>query len=139
MKDSNRSTHFICATSFPANYSSVDFETKGDLGGARSSSENTNFFAGSGPGGKSENVSFATNRCSEKGCVFPASPERHGKCSYHWHEQQEPVLFRSHQPTGLLLDPARSLPAEQEYEGSRKRDRRRLANLWEQFQNEGTP
>jgi len=139
MKDSNRSIHFLCATNFPANYSSVDFKTKEDLCSTRSTGGNANFFNGSGAGGKSESVSFTTNRCSEKGCVFPASPKGQGKCSSHWHEQQEPMLFRSRQPTGLLLDPARSLPAEQEYDGSRKRDRRRMANLWEQFQSEGTP
>lgn len=139
MKDSNRSIHFLCVTDFPGHHSSVDFKTKEDLTGAQATGAGSSSFAGSGYIGKAESVSFTTNRCSEKGCVFPASPERHGKCSYHWHEQQEPVLFRSHQPTGMLLDPARSLPTEQEFDGSRKRDRRRLANLWEQFQSEGTP
>ena len=138
MKDSSRSIHFLCATSFPARISSVDFKTnKEDPRSTTATCENRSFSAGGGPAGKSGSVSFTTNRCSEKGCVFPASPKGQGKCSYHWHEQQEPVLFRSHQPTGLFLDPARSLPTEKEYDGSRKRDRRRLANLWEQFQNEG--
>ena len=85
-----------------------------------------------------ESVSFSTARCSEKGCVFPASSQGSGKCSYHLHQLEEPVLFRSHQPTGLLLDPARSMPMERDDRGSRKRDRRRMAAIWEQFQSDGT-
>ena len=88
---------------------------------------------------KPETVAFPTPRCSEKGCVFPASSLDSGKCSYHMHQEEEPVLFCSHQPTGLLLDPTRTAPAEKEYDGSRKRDRRRMAAIWEQFQSDGTP
>lgn len=139
MKDSSRNIYFFSTTNLPAGFSSVGFETREDRGNPQPTGEARSFSTGNGPGGKPVAVSFTTSRCSEKGCVFPASPKGHGKCSNHWHEQQEPVLFRSRQPTGLLLDPARCLPTDKEYDDSRRRDRRRLANLWEQFQNEGTP
>ena len=137
MADSNRGIHFLCITNSPANSPSVDFErgdncTIGQIG----EHQRVSFSASSH--GKSEAVSFYTARCSEKGCVFPASSPDSGKCSYHLHQQEEPALFCSHQPTGLLLDPARA-PAEKEYDGSRKRDRRRMAAIWEKFQSDGTP
>ena len=100
------------------------------------SSANQKLSFSSNGSGRPESVSFTTVRCSEKGCVFPASSQGSGKCSYHLHQQEEPVLFRSHQPTGMLLDPARMSPSDREYDGSRKRDRRRMADLWEQFQTE---
>lgn len=84
-------------------------------------------------------VTFPRPKCSEKGCVFPAASIDTGKCSYHTHQQEEPVLFRSRQPTGLLLDPARMAPSEGEHARSRKRDRRKMAAIWEQFQSDGTP
>ncbi|TAM78678.1 MAG: hypothetical protein EPN47_20010 [Acidobacteria bacterium] len=133
MKDSNRN---ICFQSVA--HSAVDLEgrrdsgTAGKLAGPQQLGFTTNSVA------KPENTSFLTVRCAEKGCVFPASSFGYGMCVYHIHQQEEPALFRSHQPTGMLLDPARILPTEKEYEGSRKRDRRRMAANWEQFQDDGT-
>jgi hypothetical protein len=133
MKESDHSIHFHS----PA-HSGIDFEGKEDSGntGRLTQAERLNF--STGPAAKPQNVSFLTTRCSEKGCVFPAASTGHEKCVYHMHQQEEPVLFRSHQPSGMLLDPARTMPTEKEYDGSRKRDRRRMSAIWERFQNDGT-
>jgi hypothetical protein len=131
MKSSNRN---ICFHS-PAN-PPVSFVTKSEGHYASQIAERQKLSFSSNGAGTPESVSFSTARCSEKGCVFPASSQGSGKCSYHLRQQEEPVLFRSHQPTGMLLDPARMSPSDREYDGSRKRDRRRMADLWEQFQTE---
>jgi hypothetical protein len=133
MKESNRSIYFRSPT-----HSAIDFEGKGDSGNASRLTRPHRLSFSTGSGAKPRNISFLTVRCSEKGCVFPASSSGHGKCIYHKHQQEEPVLFRSHQPTGMLLDPARTMPTEKQYDGSRKRDRRRMAAIWERFQNDGT-
>lgn len=138
MKESKRNIHFLCTTNSPAVAPSINFggRVAPDCFAQNMGPRRLSLTAASGV--KPETVSFATTRCSEKGCVFPVSSPRHKMCTYHLHQQEEPVLFRSHQPTGLLLDPARSLPTEKEYDGSRKRDRRRMADIWEQFQTDGT-
>jgi hypothetical protein len=133
MKESNRSIHFHSAA-----HSNIDFEGKEDSGNASRLTQPQQLGFSTGSGAKPQNNSFLTMRCSEKGCVFPASSSGYGKCVYHKHQQEEPVLFRSHQPSGMLLDPARTMPTEKEYDGSRKRDRRRMSALWERFQNDGT-
>lgn len=133
MKDANRSIYFLSADN-----SAVNFAVKEESPNVGRITQRRRFSSSSGSGGKPENVSFSSTRCSEKGCVFPASSQGNGKCTYHLHQQEEPVLFRSHQPTGLLLDPARSTPTERDDSGSRKRDRRRMAAIWEQFQSDGT-
>lgn len=71
-------------------------------------------------------------RCREKGCIFPATPRGTGKCLLHLHEQCEPVLFVSCQPTLVLLDRAKfGVPdPERSY---RLRDRRRFTKLREEF------
>jgi len=138
MADSIRNVHFLCLNNSPTNPSSVNFaqgqldRSAGQITEPRRLSFNTSSTS------RSQSVSFSTARCSEKGCVFPAASPDSGKCVYHTRQQEEPVLFRSHQPTGLFLDPARMGPSEREYDGSRKRDRRRMAALWEQFQSDGT-
>ena len=134
MKSSNRNTCFHSPANPP-----VSFVMKPECHHTGQMTERGEISFSSSGAGRPESVSFSTARCSEKGCVFPASSPGSGKCSYHLHQQEEPVLFRSHQPTGLLLDPARMSPSDREYDGSRKRDRRRMADLWEQFQTEGTP
>lgn len=133
MKDSNRNIHFQ-SIAHPA----IDLEGARDPGtaGRLAGPQQLGFTTGSAA--KPENASFLTVRCSERGCVFPASSTGYGICVYHMHQREEPVLFRSHQPTGMLLDPARTLPTEKEYDGSRKRDRRRMASNWEKFQDDGT-
>lgn len=133
MKDANRSHNFLSPAS-----SSASFEVKKEPRHAGQTTRPRRFNFNTGSGEKPESVSFSSTRCSEKGCVFPASSKGSGKCSYHLHQQEEPALFRSHQPTGLLLDPARSMPTERDDAGSRKRDRRRMAAIWEQFQSDGT-
>ncbi|HXH51342.1 MAG TPA: hypothetical protein VNM47_18535 [Terriglobia bacterium] len=132
MKESDRSIYFHSHT-----HSSIDFEGKEDSGNASRLTQPQRLSFSTGSGAKPQNVSFLTARCSEKGCVFPAASNGHEKCVYHLHQQEEPVLFRSHQPSGMLLDPARTMPTEKEYDGSRKRDRRRMSAIWEQFQNDG--
>ncbi len=72
-------------------------------------------------------------RCSEKGCVFPAAWGDTGKCLHHHRQQREPGFFHSHQPTMLLLDRAKFGLPDSEPEDSRAQDRRRLAALWEAF------
>lgn len=133
MKDPNRSNNFFSPTS-----SAVSFEVREGSRNVGQITRPRRFNFSTGSGKKPENVSFSSARCSEKGCVFPASTQGGGKCSYHLHQEEEPVLFRSHQPTGMLLDPARSMPSENDDSGSRKRDRRRMATIWEQFQSDGT-
>jgi hypothetical protein len=134
MKDPHKSIHFNCPTTTAV----ASFRMGG--GGAKVGQigQRTPLSFRTGPEGKPENVTFSSMRCSEKGCVFPASPGGHGRCSYHRHQEEEPVLFRSHQPTGMLLDPARILPDDNANDCRRKRDRRRLAAIWEQFQSDGT-
>lgn len=75
-------------------------------------------------------------RCSEKGCIFPATKSGTGKCLLHGLEESEPVLFLSCQPTMLLLDQAKFGPPDPEADYSRARDRRRLATLREEFLEE---
>ncbi len=134
MKSSNRNIRFHSPANPP-----VSFVMKPECHHAGQITEPRKLSLSTSGIGRPESVAFSTARCSEKGCVFPASSLSGGKCSYHQRQQEEPVLFRSHQPTGLLLDPARMSPSDREYDGSRKRDRRRMADLWEQFQTEGTP
>ena len=133
MKESNRNIHFQSLV-----HSAINFEGKENSGLAGRITRPQRLCFSTGSGAKPENTSLISGRCSEKGCVFPASSPGHGRCVYHMHQQEEPVLFRSHQPTGLLLDPARIMPTEKEFDGSRKRDRRRMAALWERFQNDGS-
>ena len=134
MKSLNRNACFHSTANSP-----VSFVMKPESHYPGQMTERRKLSFSSGGAGRPESVSFSTARCSEKGCVFPVSALGRDKCSYHLHQEEEPVLFRSHQPTGLLLDPARMSPSDQEHDGSRKRDRRRMADLWEQFQSEGTP
>ncbi|HZT70882.1 MAG TPA: hypothetical protein VFC10_14200 [Terriglobia bacterium] len=138
MKDSNRSIYFLRPAGSPADASSVNFGNQPGRKEVGQSEEPHRFSFTTGSNRKPESVSFSTTRCSEKGCVFPASSPHVKKCSYHLHQQEEPRLFRSHQPTGLLLDPARLTPDGKEHDSSRTRDRRRLAAIWEQFQSDGT-
>ena len=133
MKDSNRS---ICLNS--PNTSPVSFATEDRCRHTDQVTERQKLSFTTGGTGEPDSTSFSTTRCSEKGCVFPAASRGGGMCTYHLHQQEEPVLFRSHQPTGLLLDPARMSPTEKEYGCSHKRDRRRMTVLWEQFQSDGT-
>jgi hypothetical protein len=135
MKDPHKSVHFNCPTTTAV----ANFRMEGDGTKVGQIGQRTPLSFRTGPEGKPENVSFSAMRCSEKGCVFPASSSGHGRCSYHRHQEEEPVLFLSHQPTGMLLDPARILPDDNTNDGRRKRDRRRLAAIWEQFQTDGTP
>lgn len=138
-KESNRSIYFLRPTSSPVSASSLDFDKKENSRNVGQINERQQLSFTTSAMGKPESVSFSAMRCSERGCVFPASSPRAGRCSYHLHQQEEPVLFLSHQPTGMLLDPARTAPAEKEYDIGRKRDRRRMAAIWEQFQSDGTP
>ncbi|HEX5481175.1 MAG TPA: hypothetical protein VFZ08_00960 [Terriglobia bacterium] len=71
-------------------------------------------------------------RCSEKGCVFPATPGAAGMCLHHYRQTQEPILFSSHQPTRVVLDRGR-FGVPEEVDASRAKDRRRLAEIREAF------
>lgn len=133
MKDAKRSHGFISTAT-----SGVSFEVKNACEDIRQIAQARRFNFSTCSAGMPENLSFSSPRCSEKGCVFPASLRGSGKCSYHLHQQEEPALFRSHQPSGLLLDPARSMPTGRDESGGRKRDRRRMTDIWEQFQSDGT-
>lgn len=132
MKDVKRSHGFISTAT-----SGVSFEVKNTCEGIRQITQARRFNFSTCSAEKPEDLSFSSTRCSEKGCVFPASSRGSGRCSYHLHQQEEPFLFRSHQPSGLLLDPARSMPTEKDEGRSRKRDRQRMTAIWEQFQSDG--
>jgi hypothetical protein len=67
-------------------------------------------------------------RCSEKGCVFPAARATKGKCLDHDRRYCVPELFHSFQPTMLLMDQAKYILPDSEFEDSRHLDRRRLAD-----------
>jgi hypothetical protein len=75
-------------------------------------------------------------RCSEKGCIFPATESGTGKCLLHDLEEREPALFLSCQPTLLVLDQGKFGLPDPEADYSRVRDRRRLATLREKFLEE---
>lgn len=75
----------------------------------------------------------AHQRSSVKGCVFPAASAQSGKCLQHDRQYQEPSLFRSHQPSMLLLDRAKFGVPDSESNDSRANDRRRLAKIREDF------
>ena len=75
----------------------------------------------------------AADRCSVKGCVFPASQPATPRCRYHEHLHSEGQLFQSHQPSYLLtLRAPYGIPAD-EPEDSREHDRRRQAMEREEF------
>lgn len=74
-----------------------------------------------------------TPRCSEKGCVFPASLDGSGRCVHHDRQSREPSLFSSLQPTRLVLDRAKFGLPEAEVDTSRAQDRRRLADIRRAF------
>jgi len=80
-------------------------------------------------------IEAAAQRCSEKGCVFPAAGGGTGKCRQHQRQYREPALFSSLQPSTLLLDRAKfGLPdSDSEPRVSRSSDRRRLTKLWQAF------
>jgi hypothetical protein len=72
----------------------------------------------------------ASSRCLEKGCVFPAAFE--GRCLQHERQAREPILFSSHQPTHVVLEQGKfGFPQSEIDDGSRIRDRRKLAALRE--------
>ncbi len=76
---------------------------------------------------------LARARCSERGCVFPASPGTEGKCLHHLRQAQEPVLFSSCQPTRAVLERSRFGVPQAEVDTSRRCDRRRMAAIREAF------
>jgi hypothetical protein len=138
MADLHKSIHSSRTVNTPQDPSSVSFNTKqaAPPTGHVYTLRTLSFHSSSGKSAAS--LSFSTSRCSEKGCVFPTPSPQASKCTYHKRQQEEPVLFRSHQPSRLLLDPARSMPTDDEHDGSRKRDRRRILELLEHFQSEGS-
>ncbi len=71
-------------------------------------------------------------QCSEKGCVFPAAWPESRQCRQHCRQDREPALFRSCQPSMLLLDRAKFGVVEGEDE-PRPDDKRRLSKLRENF------
>jgi hypothetical protein len=75
-------------------------------------------------------------RCSERGCIFPATGSGTGRCLLHDLEEREPTHFLSCQPTLLILDLGKFGPPDPDADYSRARDRRRLATLREEFLEE---
>lgn len=75
-------------------------------------------------------------RCSEKGCIFPATESGTGKCLSHDLEEREPTFFLSCQPTLLILEQGKFGLPDPDADYSRARDRRRLATLREEFLEE---
>lgn len=71
-------------------------------------------------------------RCREKGCIFPVSTSGEGACAMHRLAEKEPKLFLSLQPSSFLLDQAKFVIPDRDFDYSRARDRRRLAVLREQ-------
>jgi hypothetical protein len=80
-------------------------------------------------------IEVSSDRCSERGCVFPAAWRDGGRCRQHDRQSREPALFSSQQPSTLLLDRAKfGLPgSDSEPYISRSADRRRLTKLWQAF------
>lgn len=78
-------------------------------------------------------VEAFAQRCSEKGCVFPASTDGSGRCVQHDRQSREPSLFSSFQPTRLVLDRAKFGLPEVEVDTSRVKDRRKLADMRQAF------
>ncbi|HUZ45574.1 MAG TPA: hypothetical protein VMW54_02935 [Terriglobia bacterium] len=134
MASQNRSTRFVCLTIPRDHLTSVTFPNAPpkDIAAQPAKSHELSFNTTSGS--RPQDTSFPTHRCEERGCVFPAASAQSGKCVYHERQMEEPALFRSQQPSHLLLDPARGMPTDEEYDESRKRDRLRLAKEWEEFQ-----
>lgn len=81
--------------------------------------------------------SFSTARCAVKGCIFPATVHSGSWCTYHERERSEPALFSSQQPSLLLLNRAQFGSADSDEAAFRARDRRRQAELWEEFLTDG--
>ena len=80
--------------------------------------------------------SHAFPRCTEKGCIFPATRRTQEKCLLHNLQQLEPTFFQSFQPSMLLLDQARFGVPHSRSEDERARDRHRLAALRKSFWEE---
>jgi hypothetical protein len=87
----------------------------------------------SAPSAASDPATARERRCSEKGCVFPAIRSDSAFCEHHRRQQTEPELFRSWQPTWLVIhrsaDPDGSAASR-----SRSHDRFRLAAQSKAFQ-----
>jgi hypothetical protein len=72
-------------------------------------------------------------RCAEKGCVFPACRPDSEFCVHHRRQEMEPTLFRSWQPTWLLIHRATGPDGSGSRRG-RVHDRFRLAAQSKAFQ-----
>lgn len=136
MASQNRSTHLVCLTNSSPSLTSVTFPSTPSRNVTTGPAESRELSFFTTLGSRSQPTSFTGCRCSERGCVFPASSPQSGKCLYHERQMEEPSLFCSQQPSRLLLDPSRSLPADEGYDQSRRRDRIRLAKEWEEFQRD---
>jgi hypothetical protein len=133
MASSNRSIRFACVSNSLPQRASVTFPQTISENVAAQPRLRREFSFRTVSRSRPKATSFAGPRCSEKGCVFPAASSQTMKCAYHERQMEEPILFSSQQPSRLLLDPARISPEGEEYDESRKRDRRRLAKQWEEF------
>lgn len=71
-------------------------------------------------------ATLAAKRCSEKGCVFPAARPDSEFCVHHRRQESEPELFRSWQPTWLVIHRSTG-PDGTASPRSRAHDRFRLA------------
>jgi hypothetical protein len=126
MQSPKKGTNFLCPSNFPAVSGSGIFFSCTRVP--------TTILGQSSIG---SGISFVSPRCQEKGCVFPSTSPSSLHCRYHEHQQAEPILFHSQQPSWALLDQARfSLPDMEPELVARHRDRRRLAELWERFQSD---
>ena len=72
-----------------------------------------------------------SNRCQTKGCIFPVEDDHATHCPLHTLTEAEPKHFESLQPSLVLLEQAKFGLPDPEYEDTRARDRRRLADLRE--------
>lgn len=126
MQSHKKGTNFFCRSNFPApSYPAVLF----------SCSQTP--VALPYPSSIDSGISFASPRCQEKGCVFPPASPSSPHCLYHEHQEAEPTLFHSRQPSWALMDQGRfGLPDGEPELDTRHRDRRRLAELWERFQSD---
>ena len=136
MASQNASTRFSSHTHSRDQLTSVRFPNAPSRDIAAQPAKHHNLSFNTTSGSRPQDISFSTRRCEERGCVFPAASVQSGKCVYHERQMEEPTLFRSQQPSHLLLDPARAMPTDEEYDESRKRDRFRLAKEWEEFQGD---
>ena len=85
------------------------------------------------PSASQGSATFSAGRCAEKGCVYPALRTDSNFCIHHRRQEMEPELYRSWQPTWLVIHRSTS-PDGSVGSCRRAHDRFRLAAQSRAFQ-----